>query len=86
VRPHQPSTSDACGVRPRFGFADERRSKRKDQDLRPPTRISREANYFDYIVDWGQNGVPNPDPVRFNTTGNITGVPRTLKATMGFKF
>jgi outer membrane receptor protein involved in Fe transport len=43
-------------------------------------------NYFDYLFDWGQNGSANPDPVRYNRIGNITGVPRTFKATMGVKF
>lgn len=44
------------------------------------------ANYFDYSVSWGQNGVPNRDPVTYNNIGNITGVPRTLKASIGMKF
>jgi hypothetical protein len=44
------------------------------------------ANYFDYLVSWGQNGVPNREPVRYNSIGNITGVPRTLKASIGMKF
>ena len=44
------------------------------------------ANYTDYIVSWGQNGVPNPEPVKYNTVGNIGGVPRTLKASLGVKF
>ena len=44
------------------------------------------ANYTDYVVNWGQNGVPNPEPVKYNTVGNITGVPRTLKASIGMKF
>jgi len=43
-------------------------------------------NYNDYLLNWGQNGIPNPDPVRFNPIGNIVGVPRTFKATMGVKF
>jgi hypothetical protein len=44
------------------------------------------ANYADYIANWGSNGVADPDPVRYNTIGNITGVPRTLKASLGMKF
>ena len=44
------------------------------------------ANYSDYIVNWGQNGVPTRDPVAYNSVGNITGVPRTLKASLGMKF
>jgi TonB dependent receptor/Carboxypeptidase regulatory-like domain len=43
-------------------------------------------NYSDYSVNWGANGVPNPHPVAFNYIGNIDGVPRTLKLTMGAKF
>jgi outer membrane receptor protein involved in Fe transport len=44
------------------------------------------ANYADYLANWGSNGVPSPDPVRFNPTGNISGVPRTFKASMGWRF
>ena len=44
------------------------------------------ANYSDYTNTWIQNGAFVSDPVRFNTVGNIAGVPRTFKATMGFKF
>jgi outer membrane receptor protein involved in Fe transport len=44
------------------------------------------ANYSDYIVSWGQNGVRNPNPVTYNSIGNITGVPRTIKASMGWRF
>jgi len=44
------------------------------------------ANYSDYILNWGGNGVANRDPVTYNTIGNITGVPRTFKATMGVRF
>jgi hypothetical protein len=44
------------------------------------------ANYSDYIVNWGQNGVRTPDPVTYNNVGNITGVPRTVKASLGMKF
>jgi hypothetical protein len=44
------------------------------------------SNYTDYLVSWGQNGVPNPDPVEYNQIGNITGVPRTFKASLGMKF
>jgi hypothetical protein len=43
-------------------------------------------NYLDYLVSWGANGVRNPDPVEYNSIGNITGVPRTLKASIGMKF
>jgi outer membrane receptor protein involved in Fe transport len=43
-------------------------------------------NYTDYIVSWGSNGVPNSEPVKYNTIGNITGVPRTIKASLGMKF
>jgi hypothetical protein len=44
------------------------------------------ANYTDYVVNWGQNGVPSREPVTYNSIGNITGVPRTLKASLGMKF
>jgi hypothetical protein len=44
------------------------------------------ANYADYLVNWGTNGIRNPDPVRYNPTGNLTGVPRTFKASMGWRF
>ena len=44
------------------------------------------ANYADYNLNWGQNGVPNKEPVTYNSIGNITGVPRTLKASLGMKF
>jgi outer membrane receptor protein involved in Fe transport len=44
------------------------------------------ANYSDYTLSFGQNGVPNADPVSYNRIGNITGVPRTFKATMGVRF
>ncbi len=43
-------------------------------------------NYSDYNTNWGANGVANPRPVAFDYTGNINGVPRTLKLTMGAKF
>ena len=43
-------------------------------------------NYADYLVSWGANGVANPNPVTYNRVGNITGVPRTFKMSMGFKF
>jgi hypothetical protein len=43
-------------------------------------------NFNDYIVNWGQNGVSNRDPVRYNPIGNITGVPRTFKMSLGMKF
>jgi outer membrane receptor protein involved in Fe transport len=43
-------------------------------------------NYVDTLNNWGANGVPNPNPVPYNYTGNINGVPRTLKLTVGAKF
>jgi hypothetical protein len=43
-------------------------------------------NYSDTIINWGKNGVPNPNPIIYNYTGNINGVPRTLKLTVGGKF
>lgn len=36
-------------------------------------------NYSDYIQNY-------PKPVAYNYTGNINGVPRTIKVTMGYKF
>jgi len=43
-------------------------------------------NYNDYTKNWGANGVPNPNPVTYNYTGNITGPPRTLRLTIGAQF
>jgi outer membrane receptor protein involved in Fe transport len=43
-------------------------------------------NFNDYLINWGQNGVPNRDPVRYNPIGNITGVPRTFKLSLGMRF
>jgi hypothetical protein len=42
-------------------------------------------NYSDYSVNWGSDGVFNPNVV-YNTTGNITGVPRTFKLSAGFRW
>ena len=42
-------------------------------------------NYTDTLVNWGSNGVFDPVAV-YNTTGNITGVPRTFKFTMGVRW
>jgi outer membrane receptor protein involved in Fe transport len=44
------------------------------------------ANIVDTTNNWGANGVSNPNPVTYNYTGNITGVPRTLKLSIGAKF
>lgn len=43
-------------------------------------------NYADTINSWGSNGVANPNPVVYNFTGDITGVPRTFRLTAGYKF
>ena len=43
-------------------------------------------NYTDYIENWGSNGVLNSRPVSYNTNGNIDGVPRTLKFSLGFRW
>ena len=43
-------------------------------------------NYSDTILNFGTNGVFNPVPVTYNYQGNINGVPRTLKLTVGAKF
>ncbi|HEY7873003.1 MAG TPA: TonB-dependent receptor [Rudaea sp.] len=43
-------------------------------------------NYSDYSVrTWGGNGVLAPD-IAYNTTGNISGVPRTFKLSAGFRW
>jgi hypothetical protein len=42
-------------------------------------------NYSDYTANWGSNGVFNPFVI-YNTTGNITGVPRTFKLSAGFRW
>jgi outer membrane receptor protein involved in Fe transport len=44
------------------------------------------ANYNEYITSYVSNGVANPKPVRFNTTGNINGAPQTLRFTVGYRF
>jgi len=44
------------------------------------------ANYKDITTNYGSNGVPNPHPIRFTTTGNINGAPQTLRLTVGYKF
>ena len=43
-------------------------------------------NYSDTITNWGQNGVYNSDPVKYNFTGNLSGPPRTFRLTAGYKF
>jgi hypothetical protein len=43
-------------------------------------------NYSDTILTFGSNGKANPNPVVYNYTGNINGVPRTLKLSVGAKF
>ena len=42
-------------------------------------------NYTDTLVNWGSNGVFDPMAV-YNTTGNVLGVPRTFKFTMGVRW
>jgi outer membrane receptor protein involved in Fe transport len=44
------------------------------------------SNYADTLRSWGGNGQLNPDPVVFDKKGNITGVPRTFKATVAVKW
>jgi hypothetical protein len=44
------------------------------------------TNYSDYNVNFGNTGVPPPNPVTFNQQGNILGTPRTLKLTAGVRF
>jgi outer membrane receptor protein involved in Fe transport len=44
-------------------------------------------NYSDTINTWLVNGALNPDnPVVYNGKGNIVGIPRTFKFTMGFRW
>src|SRR5579875_1162154 len=43
-------------------------------------------NYANTINNWDSNGVLNPDPVTYNTKGNIVDVPRTFKFTMGVRW
>ena len=43
-------------------------------------------NYSDTILNFGSNGKFNPNPVVYNYQGNINGVSRTLKLTVGAKF
>ena len=43
-------------------------------------------NYNDSILNFGANGQANSNPVVYNYTGNINGVPRTLKLMLGGKF
>ena len=43
-------------------------------------------NYSDTILNFCTKGVFNPEPVTYNYQGNINGVPRTLKLTVGAKF
>ena len=44
------------------------------------------TNYADYNVNYGNSGVPPPNPVTFNQIGNILGTPRTLKLQGGVRF
>jgi hypothetical protein len=43
-------------------------------------------NFSDYLYNYGSNGTLNRTPVTFNPVGNISGVPRELKLTLGIKF
>jgi outer membrane receptor protein involved in Fe transport len=43
-------------------------------------------NYTAYNENWGANGIANPTPVVYNTAGNIDGVPRTLKLSVGLSW
>ena len=44
-------------------------------------------NYVSYNENWGQNGILNKFPVSYNTiNGNIEGVPRTFRFTLGFRW
>lgn len=44
------------------------------------------ANYADYNVNWGADGVMNSNPVTYNKKGNIVYLPRTARFTVGLKF
>jgi outer membrane receptor protein involved in Fe transport len=44
------------------------------------------ANFADYVDNFGTTGQPPAHPVTYNQTGNIDGVPRTLKLTGGVRF
>jgi len=44
-------------------------------------------NYSQTINTWSLDGkTVNPNPVVYNKTGDIFGVPRTFKFTLGFKW
>jgi hypothetical protein len=43
-------------------------------------------NFSDYNTNYGSSGVLPRNPVTYNPTGNILGVPRTLKAQLGMRF
>ncbi|WP_445144810.1 TonB-dependent receptor [Dyella sp. Tek66A03] len=43
-------------------------------------------NYSDYATNFGSSGVLNSRPVTYNPIGNILGVPRTVKLTVGLRF
>jgi outer membrane receptor protein involved in Fe transport len=43
-------------------------------------------NFADYNTDYGSSGTLPPNPVTYNTKGNILGVPRTFKAQVGMRF
>lgn len=43
-------------------------------------------NFSNYNTNYGSSGVLPPNPVSYNYTGNIFGVPRTFKAQLGMRF
>lgn len=43
-------------------------------------------NFSDYNTNFGSSGTLPPNAVTYNPTGNILGVPRTFKATLGMRF
>jgi len=45
-----------------------------------------EENFADVVQSWGSGGQLNPDPVEYLQTGNIRGVPRTIRLTFGAQF
>jgi hypothetical protein len=78
-----------------FGYRDTDLEVSKDVDLGHSTRayvrldllnVFNNANFSEYTPNYGSAGTLPVHPVTFNQTGNITGVPRTLKLQGGVKF
>ncbi len=43
-------------------------------------------NYADTLRNWGGGGVLNSNPVKYDPNGNISGVPLTIRLSVGYKF